>query len=108
MNSIDINTNNIEWADALSYPQGAKEKVLSVGSDMSPGTILLKIPPGWSMDSHSHTHTELHYVLEGEYESQGEIYPSGTFRIIPKEVEHGPFTTKMGATILVVWCVLKE
>jgi len=108
MNSIDINTNNIEWVDALSYPQGAKEKVLSIGSDMAPRTILLKIPAGWKMDSHSHTHTELHYVLEGEYESQGETYPSGTFRIIPKEVNHGPFITKTGATIMVVWCVLKE
>ncbi|MCD6161422.1 MAG: cupin domain-containing protein [candidate division Zixibacteria bacterium] len=108
MNSIDINNNDIEWADALNYPQGAKEKVLFVGSDMAPRTILLKIPPGWRMDSHSHSHTELHHVLEGEYESQGKVYPSGTFRIIPKEVEHGPFTTKAGATILVVWCVLKE
>jgi len=108
MNSIDINTNSIEWEDALGYPPGAKEKVLNVGSEMAPRSILLKIPPGWSMDSHSHTHTELHYVLEGEYESLGETYSSGAFRIIPKEVDHGPFTTKTGATIMVVWCILKE
>jgi anti-sigma factor ChrR (cupin superfamily) len=108
MNSVNINANDVEWQDSLIYPAGAKEKVLSVGSDMAPRTILLKIPPGWSIDSHSHTHTELHYVLEGEYQSQGETYPGGTFRIIPKEVSHGPFSTKTGATILVVWCVLKE
>jgi anti-sigma factor ChrR (cupin superfamily) len=108
MNSINININNVEWKDASGYPQGAQEKVLSVGSDMAPRTILLKMPPGWSMDSHSHTHTELHLVLEGEYESQGETFSSGTFRIIPKEVGHGPFATKTGATILIVWCVLKE
>ncbi len=108
MNSIDINANNMEWKDAIGYPSGAKEKVLSIGSDMAPRTILLRIPAGWRMDSHSHTHTELHYVLEGEYQSQGEIYPSGTFRIIPKEVDHGPFTTKKGAALMIVWCVLKE
>jgi len=108
MNSIDINTNDIKWESALSYPKGAEEKVLCVGSDMAPRSIILKVPPGWSMNSHSHSHTELHYVLEGEYGSQGETYPSGTFRIIPKEVDHGPFTTKTGATIMVIWCVLKE
>ena len=68
----------------------------------------MKIPAEWRMDSHCHTHTELHYVLEGEYESQGEIYSSGAFRIIPREVNHGPFTSKIGATILVVWIFLKE
>jgi len=108
MNSISINVGKLEWRDALGYPPGASEKVLSIGSDMAPRTILLKIPPGWSMDSHSHSHTELHYVLEGEYECQGETYSSGAFRIIPKEVAHGPFATKTGATILIVWCVLKE
>jgi len=108
MNSVDINANDIKWESALGYPQGAKEKVLSIGSDMAPRTILLKIPPGWSMDKHTHTHTELHYVLEGEYESQGKVCTTGTFRIIPKEVDHGPFNTKTGATIMIVWCILKE
>lgn len=108
MNSIDINVNDMEWKDAIGYPSGAKEKVLSVGSDMAPRIILLKIPAGWSMDSHSHTHTELHYVLEGEYRSQGETYSSGTFRIIPREVEHGPFTSKKGVTMMIVWHILKE
>ena len=56
------------------------------------------------MDTHSHVYTELHYVLQGEYESQDEKYASGTYRVIPKEVKHGPFTTKTGAIILVTWC----
>lgn len=108
MNSININANDIEWKDAAGYPPGAKEKVLSAGSEMAPRSILLKIPSGWSMDSHSHNHTELHYVLEGGYESGDEIHSSGTFRVIPREVDHGPFSTKTGATILIVWCILKE
>jgi anti-sigma factor ChrR (cupin superfamily) len=108
MNSIDVNVNEIEWKDASGYPAGAKEKVLNVGSDMAPRSILLKLPPGWSMDLHYHRYTELHYVMEGEYESGEKVYSSGTFRIIPKEVEHGPFTTKTGAIILIVWCILRE
>ena len=108
MNSIDIEANDIEWKDAIGYPPGAQEKVLNSGSEMSPRSILLKLPPGWSMDSHSHSHTELHYVMEGNYESGNKIHASGTFRIIPKEVEHGPFTTKTGAIILIIWCILRE
>lgn len=108
MNAVTVNANSLEWHAAEEYPSGAEEKVLSVGGDMAPRTILLKLPPGWVMDSHSHRFTELHYVLEGEYESQGEKYPSGTFRVIPKEVEHGPFSTKTGAIIMVVWCTLRE
>ena len=108
MNSIDVNANDIEWKVASGYPPGAKEKILNAGSEMAPRSIMLKLPPGWSMDNHSHRHTELHYIMEGGYESGDEIYTSGTFRIIPKNVEHGPFTTKEGATILVIWCILRE
>lgn len=108
MNSIDVNANEIEWKDASGYPAGAKEKVLNTGSDMAPRSILLKLPPGWSMDLHYHRYTELHYVMEGEYESGDKVFSSGTFRIIPKEIEHGPFTTKTGAVILIVWCILRE
>lgn len=108
MNAVSINANDLKWSSAAEYATGAEEKVLSVGGGMAPRTILLKLPPGWAMDSHSHRFTELHYVLEGEYESQGKKYPSGTFRVIPGEVEHGPFSTKTGAVIMVTWCSLGE
>ncbi len=108
MNAISLNTNDLAWRPAEGYSAGAEEKVLCVGSGMEPRTILLKIPPGWSMENHSHIYTELHYVLEGEYESKGEIYPAGTFRVIPKEMEHGPFTTRTGAIVLITWCGLQE
>jgi anti-sigma factor ChrR (cupin superfamily) len=108
MNAVSIDVNKVDWRPALQYPGDAEEKVLSAGGSMTPRTILLKIPAGWSMDRHSHRYTELHYVLEGSYESDGEVFPTGTFRMIPKEVEHGPFATKRGATILVVWCTLGD
>ena len=108
MNAVSVNANDLKWRAAENYPVGAEEKVLSVGGGIAPRTILLRLPPGWIMESHSHRFTELHYVLEGEYESQGERYPTGTFRVIPKEVEHGPFSTEKGAVIMVVWCSLQE
>ena len=104
MIGVTTNANDLEWQPARSYPEGTEEKVLSAGGKMVPRTILLKLPPGWTMKAHSHVFTELHYVLEGEYTSQDESYSKGTLRVIPKEVEHGFFTTAAGAIILVTWC----
>lgn len=103
MKEINVNTNDINWREARGYPEGAMEKVLHDGKDSAPRTSILKIAPGWEMEAHAHVYTELHYVLEGEYESQGQRYPAGTFRLIPKETNHGPFGTRTGATLLVIW-----
>ena len=44
-----------------------------------------------------------HYVLEGMYEEQGREYPAGTYRLIPKHNEHGPFGSRGGALVFIVW-----
>jgi len=108
MNALSVNVNDLEWTGASEYPTGTEEKVLSVGGNAAPRTILLKLPPGWKMDSHSHRFTELHYVLEGQIESQGQKYPAGTFRLVPSTVNHGPFSSEIGAIVLVIWCSLAE
>ena len=108
MKTVSINVNDLEWTKATEYPGGTKEKVLAVGGSIAPRTVMLKLPPGWKMDGHSHRFTELHYVMEGQIESQGQKYPAGTFRVIPKAVEHGPFGSETGAIVLVVWCSLVE
>jgi anti-sigma factor ChrR (cupin superfamily) len=104
MNVVDINAAEMKWEPALTYPGNAEQKVLSGGGSVAPRTILLKIPPGWRMDRHSHQHTELHFVLDGEYRCENLTYRAGSFRMIPASVEHGPFSTEEGATILVIWC----
>lgn len=106
MKATSVNVNDLEWSGAAEYPAGTEEKVLSIGGSIAPRATMLRLPSGWKMESHSHRFTELHYVLEGEVESQGQKYPAGTFRVIPKEVEHGPFTAATGATVLVIWCTL--
>lgn len=70
-------------------------------------TILLKLPAGFHMDSHTHIYNEQHVVLEGEYESEGKTFPSGTYRLVPAHKDHGPFTSKTGAVILVIWDPVK-
>jgi len=108
MEAAMINIKDDQWQAARSYPAGAEEKVLAAGDSTTPRAIVLKIPPGWSMDAHSHIFAELHYIIDGQYESQDETYPAGTFRLIPEEIEHGPFSTKTGAVILVIWCKMKK
>jgi hypothetical protein len=55
------------------------------------------------MTAHSHDFVEHHYVLDGEYESHRRSYPAGTYRVIPKGLEHGPFRCEHGATVFVMW-----
>ena len=89
------------WEEAAGYPVGTRLKTLR--DDHTAKTILLKLPPGFVMDSHSHVTPEQHLVLEGEYESEGSVYTSGTYQLIPAGTDHGPFKSKTGGIILIVW-----
>jgi hypothetical protein len=55
------------------------------------------------MDTHDHTCGEQHFVLEGEYERDGAEYTAATYACIPARAKHGPFTSREGAVVLVVW-----
>ena len=103
MKETITNINDIDWQPAEEYPGGTMKKVLYDGSDSTPRAVLLKIDPGWIMNEHSHVYTEIHYVLEGTYESRDKVYSAGSFRMIPAHADHGPFTTIGGAVILVIW-----
>jgi len=92
---------NSHWEDANGYPEGTKRKVLRDEDNRK--TILLKLPKGFKMGAHSHITTEQNFVLEGEYSSDGEVYPAGSYQIFSPHDEHGPFVSKNGALILVVW-----
>ena len=104
MPTFTLNTDDLQWQEAEGYAAGAMQKVLSDGVDAVPRTILLKLPAGWSMDSHSHLYTEEHFVIEGEYRSLGSSYPRGSYRVVEGRRSHGPHTTKTGAVLLVVFC----
>jgi anti-sigma factor ChrR (cupin superfamily) len=96
-----LNFNEMEWEDALGYPVGTQRKVLR--KEASPITMLLRMPPGFRMDAHCHTTTEQHFVLEGEYTSEGRTCGPGSYRLVPGGATHGPFTSEKGAEVLVVY-----
>ena len=92
---------DLNWQDANNYADGTKQKILR--DENSSKTILLKLPKGFYMAPHSHVTTEQHFVLKGEYISEGKIYGTGSYQIFKASEEHGPFKSKDGALILVIW-----
>jgi quercetin dioxygenase-like cupin family protein len=108
MEEITIKYEKMKWTDAQGYPEGSKIKILREGGTGEGKTFLRKIRKGFKMEGHSHTTVEQHFVLEGEYESEGKIYRAGTYRLIPKREIHGPFKSSKGAVILVIWDPEKE
>jgi len=89
------------WEVAQGYPKGTRIKTLRNEKDAV--TFMLKLPKGFSINSHSHVNTEQHFILEGQYQSEGVIYKSGSYRLIPPHTDHGPFKSKNGALVLVIW-----
>lgn len=101
MSDITLDTRQIPWEDATSYAEGTQLK--SLREKGLARSILLKLPPGFRMEGHSHTCCEQHFVLEGSYEVGDEVYGPGTYRCIPPHADHGPFSSREGAVLLVVW-----
>jgi len=56
---------------ANGYPEGTKIKILRNKNGYK--TVLLKFQKGFYMKAHSHMYNEQHLILDGEYESEGEI-----------------------------------
>jgi hypothetical protein len=103
MEEITIYYQKMKWTDAPGYPEGSKIKMLREGEPGEGKTFLRKIRKGFKMEGHSHTTVEQHFILQGEYESEGKVYKSGTYRLIPEHKTHGPFKSSTGAVILVIW-----
>jgi len=91
----------LNWKEATNYPEGTLMKTLR--DDDNGKTILLKLPKGFSMPAHSHLTTEQHLVLDGMYTSDNVIYSKGSYQIFRIHEGHGPFESKEGALILVIW-----
>jgi len=89
------------WEKATNYPNGTLQKMLR--DDENGNTVILKIPKGFNMAAHSHVYTEQHFVLDGSYTSDKVVYPRGSYQIYYAHEDHGPFTSKSGTLILVIW-----
>ena len=64
MEEITVDGSGLSWEPAAGYPDGTMWKVFRRDSKNNPMTVLLKLPPGFAMDSHAHVFDEHHFVLE--------------------------------------------
>lgn len=101
MTNIHNIYDELGWEEASGYQVGTRIKTLRDEDGFK--TIMLKLPKGFRMDSHTHIYNEQHIVLGGEYEIDGVVCSSGTYRFIPAHKDHGPFTSKTGAVVLIIW-----
>jgi hypothetical protein len=90
-----------DWQEATEYSAGTRKKVLFDENGMK--TIVLRLPKGFSMALHSHLFNEQHYIIEGEYNSNGIVFRKGTHRCFKAHETHGPFESRSGAMVLVIW-----
>ena len=71
--------------------------------DASGGSCaLLKYQPGAEVPSHLHQGFEHVYVLAGEQQDEGGVYPAGSFVINPPGSSHHVRSPK-GCLVLIVW-----
>ena len=79
-------------------------KVLNSQESLGPAVALLRMEPGSEIPRHLHERTtEMSYVLDGDFISEGISYPKGTEIHIKPNTIHGPHTTKTGCTVLVTF-----
>ena len=79
-------------------------KVLNGEESLGPAVALLRMEPGSEIPRHLHERTtEMSYVLDGDFISEGISYPEGTEINIKPNTIHGPHTTKTGCSVLVTF-----
>jgi anti-sigma factor ChrR (cupin superfamily) len=96
-------TPNVDWQELQEFPGTAEVKTLRDVPDGGARTMLVRLPPGGQIVPHSHLGVVQHYVVEGEYETQGQTCPTGAYRLIPEEAEVAPILTQRGVTILMIY-----
>jgi len=101
MKSIVNLFDQLNWEKADNYPAGTFKKTLR--DEDGAKTILLRLPAGFNMQPHSHITTEQNLVLSGSFTYDGKTYPEGSYQIFQAHEEHGPFYSKEGAMVLVIW-----
>ena len=101
MTEVLLDTNGMEWEESDAYPSGTMVKVLRDEGEVR--SLLLKLPADFHLDPHTHTTAEQHFILEGGYQTGGWEFGPGTYHYLPARKLHGPYTSKNGAVVLVIW-----
>ena len=103
MVELTLYTPEMPWEPVSFFPGDAEVKILRTEAEGGARTLLVRLPPGGEISPHSHLGVVQHYVLEGEYETMGEMFGVGTYRLLPKHANVGTISTEKGAVILMIY-----
>ena len=98
-----IHTGELAWEELTGFPGKGQVKLLRDEGGSNARTMLIRIHAGGEITPHAHVAPVQHYVLDGEYESKGNIYSAGTYRLLPGHANVAPISTQNGATILFIY-----
>lgn len=108
MEEVIHHTAYMGWGELREFPGPADGKVLREETQCGAKTMLVRLPPGGQIIPHGHRGVVQHYVLEGQYETQGQLFGPGSYRLMPEHYDVPPIATKTGVTILMIYDCVSE
>lgn len=103
MEELMLYTPEMTWEPDPFFPGDAEVKILRSEAEGGARTLLVRLQPGRKIAPHSHLGVVQHYVLDGEYETEGKIFKAGAYRLLPKEANVGTISTARGTIILMIY-----
>lgn len=92
-----------EWQALTEFPGKGHIKMLREEGPNNARTLLIRLHAGGEITPHAHITTVQHYIIEGEYESEGQIYGAGTYRLLPGHANVSSISTAQGVTMLMIY-----
>lgn len=83
-------------------PGDATVATLRDDSKAGATTLLVRLPPGGRIEAQMPFGSVQHFVLSGQYESEGTHFRAGTYRLVPKG-EVPAITSREGAVFLLIY-----
>ena len=96
-------TATMKWEKLQEFPGPADVKIVREDPSLGAKTMLVRIPAGGRITPHSHRGIVEHFVLEGQYETDGQLCEQGSYRMMPEHCNVSPISTKDGVTILMIY-----
>lgn len=96
-------TAEMKWEKLQEFPGPADVKIVREDPSLGAKTMLVRIPADGQIAPHSHQGIVQHFVLEGQYEADGQLYETGSYRMMPVRCNVSPISTKGGVTILMIY-----
>lgn len=90
---IAINTNQVEWQDAVDFklPKGIQMKLLRHDPQTGRRDMIVRFPNGYVEPRHVHAATHSVVVLKGQQIAEGVVLNPGDYSHGAANIEHGPF-----------------